>query len=226
MSWLGVLAERFFPGLHRSAINARILARGYGFLRSASEQRSVDASGAPLPWYTYPAIEYLRQFDFSACSVFEYGTGNSTRYWAARAGRLQAVESDPNWHAELSRELPNVHIHHYADPEQYAGCIARDGIEFDVIVIDGRWRRRCALEALGHLRAGGMIILDNGDKYRDAAQVLREAGLLQVDFSGFGPINSYTWTTSMFVRADTRLQAGLRDPAPVGGLGVRVEEAT
>jgi hypothetical protein len=224
MKRVAALVERLFPGLARSAINARTLARDHGFSRSARERKPVDAAGAPLPWYTYPAIEYLRQFDFSACSVFEYGAGNSTRFWAARAGRVCAVENDPQWHGELSARLPGVHLYHCAERDEYVNCIAREGGSFDLIVIDGRWRRRCAFLAPEHLRAGGMILLDNADRHPDAAQVLRAAGLLQVDFSGFGPINAYTWTTSIFVRADIRLQAGFRDPAPVGGLGQRAGE--
>ena len=33
-----------------------------------------------MPWYTYPVIEYLQQFDFSKLTVFEYGSGNSSCY--------------------------------------------------------------------------------------------------------------------------------------------------
>lgn len=218
------LMERLLPGLVRSAINARTLARGHGFARSAREGRPVDATGAPLPWYTYPAIEYLRQFDFSACAVFEYGMGNSTRFWVARARQLCAVDNDLRWHEELASQLPEARLYHCADRDEYVRCIARAGGSFDIIVIDGRWRRLCALEAPAHLRAGGLIVLDNGDRHPDAAQVLRSAGLLQIDFSGFGPINAYAWTTSMFLRADTRLQNAFRDPAPVGGLGQRAVE--
>jgi hypothetical protein len=219
MRRVAAFLERLFPGFVRSGVNARTLARDYGFSRSAHERRAVDAAGAPLPWYTYPAIEYLRQFDFSACAVFEYGAGNSTRFWAARAGRVCAVENDLQWHGELSAQLPSVRLYHCADRDEYVNCIAREGGRFDIIVIDGRWRRRCALQAPDYLRAGGIIVLDNGDRHPDAAQALRAAGMLQVDFSGFGPINAYTWTTSIFVRADIRLQAGFRNPAPIGGLG-------
>lgn len=219
MRRIAALIERIFPGVVRSALNARTLARDYGFSRSAREARPVDAAGAPLPWYTYPAIEYLRQFDFSACSVFEYGAGNSTRFWASRALSVSAVESDPQWHKELSAQLPGVRLYHCAERDDYVGCIAREEASFDVIVIDGRWRRRCALQAPERLRQGGIIVLDNSDRHQDAAQTLRAARMLQVDFSGFGPINAYTWTTSIFVRADTRLQTAFRDPDPIGGLG-------
>ena len=33
--------------------------------RSIDEKVCLDRDGNPIPWYTYPAIEYLSQFDYS-----------------------------------------------------------------------------------------------------------------------------------------------------------------
>ena len=33
--------------------------------KTIDEKVCVDKEGNPLPWYTYPAIEYLAQFDYS-----------------------------------------------------------------------------------------------------------------------------------------------------------------
>ena len=65
---------------------------------------------------------------------------------------------------------------------------------------------------------GGLLVLDNTDWHPHTAADLRAAGFLQVDFNGFGPLNAYAWTTSLFLRADTRLQRGWRPPQPVGGI--------
>lgn len=32
--------------------------------RSIDEKVCLDRDGNPIPWYTYPAIEYLSQFDY------------------------------------------------------------------------------------------------------------------------------------------------------------------
>lgn len=99
---LGGLFHRLLPVFARGRENARILAYGHGQARSIRALRPVDGSGNPLPWYTYPAIEYLTQFDWRSASIFEFGAGYSSFFWAARAARVEAVESDPQWHAELS----------------------------------------------------------------------------------------------------------------------------
>lgn len=48
-----------------------------------------------------------------------------------------------------------------------------------------------------------MLILDNSDWYPSTIKYLQKnLNWVQIDFHGFGPINSYTWTTSIFVNPD------------------------
>ena len=49
--------------------------------------------------------------------------------------------------------------------------------------------------------AGGvMIVLDNSDWFPETTEVLRSSlKWIQIDFHGFGPINGYTWTTTIFI---------------------------
>ena len=194
---------------------ARTLWFTYGHLRTVRSRSAVDAGGEPLPWYTYPAIEYLRQLDFSGKDVFEYGSGNSTLFWARRARRVVSVEDDERWVASLSQRLPaNCTMLLESDLRPYPDVIRRYPGGFDIIVVDGpargRTRFRCAQAALEHLRPGGLIILDNSDWLPQSAQLLRDAGLLQVDMSGFIPIGAQTQTTSLFFHRTWNLQ-------PVGG---------
>lgn len=214
----------FLKALKRLAINARTLAREQGFSRSVREGLPVDASGAALPWYTYPAIEYLGQFDFRGRAVFEYGAGNSSHFWTARGAAVCAVENDERWYAELAASVPRLEIELCRAKDDYVGSIARRGRAFDLIAIDGVWRRACANAAPAHLAPGGAIVMDNSDRHPQATADLRARGFLQVDFNGFGPVNAYAWTTSLFVKADWPLQRAFRDPAPVGGLREYVAE--
>jgi hypothetical protein len=182
----------------------RILALEYGHLRSAATLASIDAAGQPLPWFTYPAIEYLSRLDLSGKSVFEYGCGNSTRYWAARAEDVVSVEHVPEFYELIKPRLPShcqLALRRPADVyvaslAEYSAREGRGG--FDVIVIDGHSRVRCSLIAAEHLKPGGMIVLDNADWFPEAAANLRGAGLLEVSFTGFAPITDCTSTTSFF----------------------------
>ena len=54
----------------------QILSREYGHQMSAKMRASVDAAGAPIPWYSYPAIEYLNSISLEGLQVLEYGSGS------------------------------------------------------------------------------------------------------------------------------------------------------
>jgi len=186
----------------------KILEVQYGHLRSARKWSAIDGQGRPIPWYTYPAIEYVTQFDLSNRRVFEYGAGNSTFFWSSLAERVVSVEDDEGWYQKLrGRVGENVALTFAPDKQDYLHWIAQAEMSFDVISIDGKYRDECAQISLDHLHPGGMIILDNSDWWVNAAKILREADLIQVDMSGFTPINGYTSTTSFFLHRDFRFSS-------------------
>jgi hypothetical protein len=226
ITWIKDRCRRLRRPLAVSLRHSRILRQGQGHALSVRRGEPVDGDGAPLPWFTYPAIEYLRQLDFSQSSVFEFGTGGSTLFWCRRAARVVGVEHDAAWHERVRRRLPaNGELVLAPAPADYAQALDRRPENFDVIVVDGIERRACCAAALRKLAPGGLVILDNSDWHHRCAQLLREGGLLEVDMSGFGPINDYTWTTSLFFHREFRLPpAGPRQPMHgVGGLG-HIEE--
>lgn len=198
-----------------------ILESVLGHEASSLTGKPVDAAGKPIPWYTYPAIEYLSALDFRERDVLEWGCGNSTLYWAARAKSVTSIENDPAWYNEMSRVIPpNVQLSLRQEEDAYVTVDPDPTGGFDVIVIDGRHRRRCATMVPGLLKPGGVVILDNADRHPITTRMLRDMNLIQVDFSGFGPTNGYTWTTSLFLTRDFAVPRLIPDepPRPIGGL--------
>jgi len=225
-------AALFHPSVWRSSLTAAyVLTFRYAHLKSVATSSSIDASEKPVPWYTYPAIDYLKQLDFTDRTVFEYGSGNSTRYWASVAKSVVSVEHDERWHATVAADLPaNCELILEPDLGRYPDTLRRTGSAFDVIVVDGasrgHTRLKCAQAALEHLRRGGMIILDNSDWLPESARTLREGGLIQVDMTGFAPIAANTQTTSFFLdRAFDFRPSGPRQPMPGPGAAGKVWEA-
>ena len=202
---------------------ARSLWFDYAHVRSAAIQQAVDADGQAVPWYTYPAIEYVRQLDFSDKTVFEYGSGNSTLFWGRAAKRVVSAEEDEKWYQVLRSKLPpNCELIFEADLQRYVDVIRRYPDGFDVIVVDGaargRTRLKCSRVATEFLRPGGLIILDNSDWLPESSRVLRESGLIQVDMAGFVPINGHTQTTSFFFHREfVSKPKGARLPQPAPG---------
>ncbi len=198
-----------------------IVFQGHGFPRTLESKLPIAADGSPLPWYTYPAIEYCNQLDATNLDIFEYGSGNSSLYWAHKGAKVWSVEHDPVWYENMrakSAQLCGLWLQ--ADRESYAASIKDVGLAFDIVIIDGAWRNECAAEALAHVRSGGLIILDNSDWYKDVTQFLRSHGFFQVDFNGFGPVNNYCWTTSIFLPFPSPYAERLGHPHPIGGIEV------
>ena len=175
-----------------------------GHMNSMKTRQSIDADGKPIPWYTYPIIEFLSQFDFSKKNVFEYGSGNSTLWWAKRASSVTFAEHNPDWYARTISSYPeNVFPSLNENPQLYADSI--DG-NYDIIIIDGCWRDLCAKKALEHVKDDGIIIIDDAqrvqsiEEYKIAMKLLQsDPRFIQIDFKGFTPIAGFTKVTSMFL---------------------------
>lgn len=204
----------------------KIWQQEFAIEKTIDDKVCVDKSGRPLPWYTYPAIEYLDQFDYAAKRVFEYGCGSSSLFWAGRALSVTGVEDNPQWFAKWQKALraPNLEILLRDESEKYENAIFETEHNFDIIVIDGKRREKCCAAAVQKLSPGGMIILDDSDRintsreYAGAVAELKKADLLQIDFFGFCPMNNYTKATSLFLRRDFNFQSRHKTQ-PTNGIG-------
>jgi hypothetical protein len=190
-----VLILKLYYDLKKQARGFYNLASRYGHFQTIRQWSCLDASGKPVPWYTYPAIEYLSHLDLSPFNVFEYGSGNSTRWWAPRCASLTSVEDDAKWYGKIRPALTgNVNYVLEPDAQKYVALFS----SADIVIIDGSHREECANRFLESPTAA-MLIFDNADWFPAAVERLRGLGWPQVDLHGFGPINEYTWTTSVFI---------------------------
>jgi hypothetical protein len=227
--------SRTLKAIKFSATACKILLYDHAYFASIQNGELRDRHNNYLPWFTYPAIEALNNWDLSDKRVFEYGSGFSTFFWASRAKEVVSVEHNRTWYEMISRRAPdNVRLilapieRDESDPspelrERFAAYAEAIDGRFQIVVVDGYARSRvrylCAQKALSHLDSNGLIILDNSDWLPASALLLRRAGLIEVDFSGPVPGNNYSQTTSFFLTREFNFQpAGLRQPRlPIGG---------
>lgn len=197
----------------------RVLARYPSALRSGPRYlRSLVSRKSPLemriPWLTFDAIAWLERHVHRGSRVFEYGSGGSTLFLAARAGSLVSVEHDREWFEATRKALgegaPNCEYLlrepvETADPPadyrssnatEYPGLSFQAYIQaiddypdghFDLVVVDGRARPACARRALPKVRPGGFLMLDDSDRehYTDVERDL--SGWGRLDFKGPAP---------------------------------------
>lgn len=196
-----------------------ILARDLGFVQSADTDAASLGDGEPIPLMSYSFIEYVSGLSLSHYECLELGGGRSTHFWAKRMGRVLTLETN----AELARRLSlekaaNLEVLH-VEEASLAEAAGRHGV-FDAVIIDAAANRvACARTALKILKAGGFIVLDNSDWHPNAARLLRDADLIEVDFHDFRPAHHYRGTTSVFLHREFRPRPkGQRLPLPpIGG---------
>jgi hypothetical protein len=214
------IAIRLLPlGIRATLRNYKILSLELGQYKTICRWDCVDRYNNPIPWYSYPAIEYIKQLDFSDKIVFEYGSGNSTIFWAPRCKKLVSVEDNQQWYNKVKAKLAdNVEYTLFNEKEKYINSIDNYAGKFDIVIIDGSHRYECSAKALQNLKDDGFIILDNSDWKEKTSEVLRGADLIEVDMCGFGPINGYTTTTSFYFTRNVKLKPAY-DRQPVHGIG-------
>lgn len=210
----------------------------YGYERSMKESACVDEDGNPIPWFTYPAIEYLKQFDFSEKRIFEFGSGSSSLFFGARAKELITVEHDKKWHENCcayAKDNVTIHLRECQETDTfeslppYVECLLDQKGLFDVIIIDGLFRKECAMIAAQKLTKTGCIIFDDSERasdledYAEGIAALKSASLIQVDFYGFAPLIWYTKSTSMFLspQFDFKTKSGFQPEKGIGNISAK-----
>lgn len=182
-----------------------------GWYKSIRLNSSVDQNEIPIPWITYPAIDFLSARIKPTFSVFEYGCGNSGFWWSERVSQVFSVEHDPYWYNIVHSKLkPNMHIMHklLEKNAEYENCCTVPGLKFEIIIIDGRKRVKAMISSVKSLAENGVIILDNSDrsKYEEGIQYLLQIGFKKVEFWGMCPMVGFKTCTSIFFRQSNCLE--------------------
>ena len=189
--------------------------------------------GEAAPYVTFRAREWLEIHLTQDMSLFEYGSGGSTIFFANRVKNVVSVEHNTVWYNRVRNSLSEEGISNcqliLCEPEKYSSVPHelfsspipystkrgkyRDmnfekyvraidvypDASFDFISVDGRARMACIAHALGKIRSGGYLMLDNSERehYRDATMHLL-GGYSRIDFFGIGPYAPCPWQTSVW----------------------------
>ena len=165
-----------------------------GHFRSSLAEAAYGQDGSPLPWYTYPAIDFLNSRTFAGRTVLEFGAGQSTLWWAKRADRVVSMEGDAGWHDRIRHQMPgnvDLRLIPMGSSEECVSAVRAALADiavarYDVVVIDGLYRRELVPTALEYLSDDGVVICDNAEGYGFYA-AFRDLPVQRVDFIGNAP---------------------------------------
>jgi len=181
-----------------------------GWINSYKTQTPVNIKNQPIPWFTYSFISYIENRLNKSMNIFEYGSGNSTLYFAEKVNHVISVEHDKKWVENFLEKIPiNVQLNHCV--LQYGGdyckTIVSTKSKYSIIIVDGRDRVNCILNSTSSLSKDGVLILDDSEReeYENGITHLKQLGYKELDFWGIAPGIFYNKCTSIFYRENNCL---------------------
>lgn len=181
-----------------------------GWFSSFDNQQAMDQQGDPLPWVTYSFIDFIKPRLSKNLSIFEYGSGSSTLFYAKHVKRVVSVEHDEAWYNKIVKSKAQNAEMIFSKLEtggEYSKKAATLGEQFDIIIVDGRDRVNCCISSISALTPAGVLVLDDSERpeYDKARTFLKDAGFKELSFSGISPGLFYLKATSVFYKADNCL---------------------
>jgi hypothetical protein len=204
---------RTFPNLsacYSLLANRESYLQSCGWIESKRRGYPCRPDGSEIPWMNYAVVAFLERRLSKSLSVFEYGSGYSTLFFARYAGSVVSVEYDQAWYARIGPRLPtnaSVLLMPKDVDGDYCRAIARNGDKFDVVIVDGRDRVNCVKQSMQSLSSRGVIVLDDSEraKYAPAISHAQENGFLTVDFEGLKPTYSDGCRSTILYRRENCL---------------------
>ncbi|RZK43733.1 MAG: FkbM family methyltransferase [Pedobacter sp.] len=181
-----------------------------GWFKAFDAQQAVDGNNQPIPWVTYSFIDFIKPRLTGDLSIFEYGSGNSTLFYARNVKKVVSVEHDEAWYqkivTEKAKNAEMIFCKLDVDGE-YAKKALSLGEKFNIIIVDGRDRVNCCKYAVSAISENGVIILDDSERetYQNARILLEENGFKELSFSGISPGLFYEKATSVFYKTNNCL---------------------
>lgn len=176
-----------------------------GWFEAYHLRAPVDSERKPIPWFTYSFIDFMQDRLTKEQRVFEFGSGNSTVFFAEKCQSIHSIEHHQEWYQlGVSQKPENAELTFIELDKDGKYCRAAKDTEktYDIVIIDGRDRVNCCKQSVEALSLQGVIILDDSErtKYQEARDILKNQGFKELLFSGISPGYFYRKATSLFYR--------------------------
>lgn len=176
-----------------------------GWFNSFRSKMPVDVNGEPIPWVTYSFIDFIKTRLNKKQAIFEFGSGNSTFFYAKYANKVVSVEHDKGWFDKIIKQKPENSEMIYSELEddgKYCRVPQNYSDKFHIIIVDGRDRVNCCKQCLSALTEDGVVVLDDSERpqYQEGINFLKQNEFKELRFTGISPGSFIYKATSVFYK--------------------------
>ena len=181
-----------------------------GWFHSYYTQSAVDAKGEPIPWINYSMLHFLSSRLPKHISLLEFGSGNSTLYWAKKVRQVVTIEHNPLWIDYIRKqfsEISNIQLLTAENDEKYETAPKTLNLKFHMIIIDGCRRVECARYAIKYLSEDGCVLVDDTQfsENSEVFEIMYNNGFKSLQISGAKPIQNDFSEATIFYRPNNIL---------------------
>jgi len=183
---------------------------------------TVDENNLPIPWYVFEAIEFLKTNLTKNHTIFEFGCGASTLFFASKVKKVISLESNRRWFEIITSSLKNsgdflLEKNHFSnanceiflmedalDLEEYQNFAKdysqKNHLKFDFVIVDSLKRFECVKNSFETLKNDGYLILDDSERpnYKKIYDFLQKNNFSYRDFVGIAPAQLRIKKTTFF----------------------------
>ena len=136
------------------------------------------------PWLSPDSVRFLDKNLNKKMTLFEWGSGRSTLWFAKRVKDVVSIEYHSGWAQKVEKMLQdksvrNVELcyiplehpikeptpkHYDPIPKYVSKIFSYPKKHFDVVLIDGHYRLTCADQCLDSVKEGGILVIDNSNR--------------------------------------------------------------
>ena len=185
---------------------------------------TVDENNLPIPWYAFEAIEFLKINLTKNHTIFEFGCGASTLFFASKVKKVISLESNRRWFEIITSTLKNsgdflLEKNYFSnanceiflmedalDREEYQNFAKnysqKNHLKFDLLIVDSLKRFECVKNSFETIKNDGYLILDDSERpnYKKIYDFLQKNNFSYQDFLGIAPAQLRIKKTTFFRR--------------------------
>ena len=182
-----------------------------GWFESFKSNRSIDKNRRPIPWFSYPFIDFLTPRLTKDLVLFEFGSGSSTSFFAERVKQVISIEHNKEWFEIVNKTKPNNAKLILTDSDSiddYLNYLNNLKEKVDVVIVDGLHRNECLTYALEKLAENGVIVLDDSERseYKKGIESVIGRGFKKLEFWGIAPTVLFKKCTTVFYKSNNCLK--------------------